>query len=113
MSSHSSESESGEEEAVGEDLKGQKELQDEVIGSEVTKDTSRILELLHEERRNGSKNDEINHGAISRGYRKIQQTTEDMSEDSSSVATPRAAAFTGSPEGSVVSYQDDTPSVQV
>lgn len=111
MSSHSSESESGQEEAVGEDLKGQEE--EVIVGSKVAAGSSRILELLQEERQNDSSNEQMNNGVMSQGYRKIQQMTEDMSEDSSSVATPRVAAFANSPDGSVVSFQDDTPSVQV
>lgn len=117
MSSHSSESESGEEEGVGEDLKDQEETQDATAGqdgseSTAAEATSRVLELLREERGNNFNNGNMNNGAMPQGYRKIQQQAEDMSEESS-VATPRAMAHIGSPDGSVVSFQDDTPSVQV
>lgn len=114
MSSHSSESESGEEAAVGEDLKGQEEIHNLMTAHGGSNDAgaSRILELLQEERENGSGNGKISNGAMSQGYRKIQQQAEEMSDDSSA-ATPQAKALMGSPDGSVVSFQDDTPSVQV
>lgn len=117
MSSNSSESESSEEEGVGEDLKDQKDTQDVTAGqggseSAIAEGTSRILELLQEERENDSKDSNMNNGTMSQGYSKIQQSAEDMSENSS-VATPRATAHMDSPDGSVVSFQDDTPSVQV
>lgn len=117
MSSHSSESEGGEEETVVEESRPAEKIEDTMKGgdggeSQTAEGRSRILELLQEERENNSKDEVRNNGTMSQGYRKIQQAAEDVSENSS-VTTPRAPAHMGSPDGSVVSFQDDTPSVQV
>ena len=112
MSSHSSESETSAG-AVGEDLKSA-DVPSVYTGEDESAiaDTSRVLELLQEERDANSKDGNMDAAKRSQGYRNIQQSTEDMS-DSSSVVTPRATAHINSPDGSVVSFQDDTPSVQV
>lgn len=68
----------------------------------------RIAELLREER--DSVSTPIQLGDGTNRYRTVQETKDDSENSSAEVALPRRA---GSPIESVVSTQDDTPSIQV
>ncbi|KAH0556765.1 hypothetical protein GP486_005448 [Trichoglossum hirsutum] len=81
------------------------------IRTESARDTSRVVELLEEVRREEWNSSPNANGTGFRGYGKIRQSDEVSHDDGSVQGARSAGAKPESPEGSV-SIPDDTPSVQ-